>query len=602
MENRPTNDAPGGLVDNLALGKRQVSSSEGYPGDMTHANTTSFATADAVGEVFKCEVDVFYSEVISAVSVGSVAHDDKDTDDSSVAAVKMSRQASIPEEGTSLEDEECKSLAAVSMSAQTEKVANLSGLLNKDILPSLSSSSHTSTSMDLLTEGESPDPDYARLEHLAEPVIEARRIARLQRDQRRAELIRRHHPNYKKKQERMRFTFAGGMPRLEKYSSAASTSKAQKALVVIISIFFAITVGSLVFIVQAVKTRGNGGSALQESVNAPTDAPTVIPVEGSISIDTPRYIDPILASQLQKAVPTLSPIATGLLRGATSSSPVSCPELPSPPPFPGKKGAAMTLGALNEEGSWIENLPKLLKLDPHWNCNWNLRRIGAQPDDIEFVPMVWGGQFQGEELQANLMEFVLPHIENGNVKRLLAINEPDRAEQANLTVSQVLEMWPQLELLDLPLISPSCAKAEGSWMEEFMGNVTESCIRVDWVGVHWYGAPNFNNFKSTMLRLYENYGQRHLVLTEFAIADWNATTVEENIFTPEQVLDFMQLALPWMEQQVWIAGYVWFNFDVESPVGSSSALFDKDGQLTALGRYYASVRNESPLGDQDIAV
>ena len=62
----------------------------------------------------------------------------------------------------------------------------------------------------------------------------------------------------------------------------------------------------------------------------------------------------------------------------------------------------------------------------------------------------------------------------------------------------------------------------------------------------------------------------------------------------------MKQALPWMEEQDCIAGYAWFPFDINCPVGNSSALFDKNGNLTACGRYYKSVTPENPSGDQTI--
>jgi len=582
-------------------GMNVVGEVEGEGNSMEREDAASYGKLEEVEEagVFKSEVDVFYSEVLSTMSAVS---GDCSSDDSSVAAVKLPRQSSIPEESDicseSAEDGENESLAAVSFSAETELIANLSGSVK-------ASSSHSSSSSTVEeTETDFADPDYARLEHLAEPVIEARRIARLQRDQRRAELISLHHPDVaRQQQKRVRFSFAGGVPRLEKYAPMANMTKTQMVLITVIVVFFALSVGLLVFIVKAAKDR-RSGSSLNASANFPTEAPSVVSIEDSVIIDDfPEYMDPILASQLDRSVPTMSPVSAGLLRGSstTAPSPSTCPDFPSPPPFPGKKGAALTLRALNEEGSWIENLPKILKLDPYWNYNWGLNRIGAQPNDIEFVPMVWGG-YQSGELQQNLLEQVLPQIENGNVKRLLAFNEPDQPHQANLAVSKALDIWPQLELIGLPLIGPSCARPEDAWMEEFMSNVTESCHRVDWVGVHWYGAPNFDSFQSTMTRLYETYDRRPLVLTEFAPADWNATSIEEHRYTPAEVLDFMQTALPWMEQQAWIAGYVWYSFDETSPRGTSSALFDLEGQLTPLGRYYASVRNDTPLGDQSIQI
>jgi hypothetical protein len=105
-----------------------------------------------------------------------------------------------------------------------------------------------------------------------------------------------------------------------------------------------------------------------------------------------------------------------------------------------------------------------------------------------------------------------------------------------------------------------------------------------------------------MIDIYNAYGQRPLLITEFALADWGAKNPGENSITQKDVLAFMQNVLPWMEQQNWIAGYAWFSFEIDDPNGCSSALFDDDGNLTASGQFYQSVTNEDPNGDQSLAL
>ena len=98
-------------------------------------------------------------------------------------------------------------------------------------------------------------------------------------------------------------------------------------------------------------------------------------------------------------------------------------------------------------------------------------------------------------------------------------------------------------------------------------------------------------------------GQRPLLITEFAPADWTTGgDPSRNRWTEEMVLDFAKGALPWLEQQDFIAGYAWFPFGKTSPPGHTSALFELDGELTTLGRYYASVTPENIFGDQSIGV
>jgi hypothetical protein len=326
---------------------------------------------------------------------------------------------------------------------------------------------------------------------------------------------------------------------------------------------------------------------------------------------------PTIGSAIVHETPTASPHAAKVLdllstsrtpspalrgsSGAQIQSPTTSACLdnyPAPPPLPGKKGVCLLLRAKGEAGSWVENLPKVLLLNPYWNYSWGMKRVDAQPDNIEFVPMVWGGS-RLHEVKQNLKNDVLPHIVSGKVKRIFGFNEPDNAYQANMSVRRALRLWSGLESMNLPLTSTSCVNPAGEWMNTFMANATATCRRVDWMGVHWYGNADFASFVNSMTEYHKQY-RRPIVITEFAPADWDASTVAQNENSPATVLAFMKQALPWLEAQDWIVGYAWFSFDITSSFGTSSALFDEGGKLTACGRFYASVRTDNPQGDQSI--
>merc|ERR1712157_700687 len=82
-------------------------------------------------------------------------------------------------------------------------------------------------------------------------------------------------------------------------------------------------------------------------------------------------------------------------------------------------------------------------------------------------------------------------------------------------------------------------------------------------------------------------GGRPIVITEFAVADWEASTAEQN-------MAFMVEILPWLEQTEWILSYAWYSFETDSAAGWPSALVksgsSNDGgvvNLTPLGQYYS---------------
>ena len=279
-----------------------------------------------------------------------------------------------------------------------------------------------------------------------------------------------------------------------------------------------------------------------------------------------------------------------------------CPWYKRPPSFAGKKGLALQLIdnlSAGRSGSSLKNTPILKSLRPYWNYGWSLVRSSMQPDDIEWVPMAWGG-IDANTVKQRIDAYVVPHIKSGKVKRILGFNEPDAAQQANMMVKTALDLWPVLEYTNVSVISPACAKPAGAWMQSFMTNATKTCKRVDWVAVHWYGLANFTTFRNMMVNYYTKYGKRPIILTEFAVADFSATTLVGNNNTREEALTFMKQALPWLESRPWIVGYAWFPYTITDIVGWPSALFDDSGQLTPLGQYYASVRTDTPTGNQTI--
>lgn len=254
--------------------------------------------------------------------------------------------------------------------------------------------------------------------------------------------------------------------------------------------------------------------------------------------------------------------------------------------LPKKKGVCLKLGS-------DVNINKLNELGPGWNYTWGWKFDANQPADKEFIPMFWGKNSVTTETLTYLKQEIL----NGRCKRVLGFNEPDGEKQANMTVEQALELWPQLQSLKVPLGSPAIVDADkGEWLEEFMAGCEERGYRVDFICVHNYGGVGVDAFKTKMQRIIDKYGLP-ILITEFAVADWQAETVEEHKYTPAQVKTFMEGVLPWLEQNSDVLGYAWFQAGIDSPSGYSAALYDKDNSLTELGEYYRDFTPTTGGGD-----
>ena len=253
--------------------------------------------------------------------------------------------------------------------------------------------------------------------------------------------------------------------------------------------------------------------------------------------------------------------------------------------LPSKKGACFTLREPDDPkgGTYVENMPKVEALNVGWNYSWGANLVPNQPSGIEFVPMSWGG-FDPDTFLSN----ILPNVNSGKFKRFLGFNEPDGEKQANMTVEKAIQLWPSLQRLGIPLGSPAVVDAEnGTWLEDFMSEVDRLGYRVDYICVHNYPGTSVENFKTKMTNIYKKYN-RPIIVTEFAPADWTATTPAQNKHSEDAVLNFMKGVLTWMEETEFIYGYAWFSFSKTDAAGCTSALYDEQGNLTRLGEYYAN--------------
>jgi Glycosyl hydrolase catalytic core len=138
--------------------------------------------------------------------------------------------------------------------------------------------------------------------------------------------------------------------------------------------------------------------------------------------------------------------------------------------------------------------------------------------------MVWGKWGLKKAIEEN----IVPEFKASRVHRLLAFNEPDHKAQADLTVNNVVDYWPLLEGPNIPLASPSVAHPLGGWCKKFFQTADERGLQMEYTALHYYGGANVERFKTTMIEAYELYGKRPLLITEFAVADWDAKTPKDN--------------------------------------------------------------------------
>ncbi len=230
--------------------------------------------------------------------------------------------------------------------------------------------------------------------------------------------------------------------------------------------------------------------------------------------------------------------------------------------------------------SWLE---RVQKLSPSWMYTWGLDRPTELPAEIEFAPMLWG-EMKAEN-RAQALAGVAKRFRSGEVRHLMSFNEPDQKKQGNMTVERVVELWPELMAVGVPLVSPGCVHPDRDWMRAFMKQVDARNLRVDAVAVHSYGGPGVESLVRKLTQVHEEFG-RPLWITEFAVGDWEATTPEGNRHSPARVAAFMREVLPALDELPFLERYAWFSASPSSAPLGTSALFTEDNQLTALGEIY----------------
>jgi hypothetical protein len=211
------------------------------------------------------------------------------------------------------------------------------------------------------------------------------------------------------------------------------------------------------------------------------------------------------------------------------------------------------------------------------------------PENVEFVPMFWGAGAVNDENINRIKQLVA----DGDVKFVLGFNEPDGASQANMTVDEAIALWPRLEGIGVPLVSPATVNPTNDWMQEFMQRADELDLRIDYVAVHHYGGANALAFVNKLKDTHQAYN-RPIWVTEFAVADWNATSPENNRYTEAEVVAFMEEALTALDDIDWVYRYSWF--DGRNAPLYTSALFDDEANITPVGEVYANNKPNPNVG------
>ncbi|CAN0332374.1 unnamed protein product, partial [Ectocarpus sp. 4 AP-2014] len=212
-----------------------------------------------------------------------------------------------------------------------------------------------------------------------------------------------------------------------------------------------------------------------------------------------------------------------------------------------------------------------------WAYNWSIEpNHDVNEANFEFVPMIWSANTGGIQGQINRV-LDLENNYGFQVDHVLGFNEPERTNQANMSVTQAINVWDimtdSFSGTGIELVSPAVSGASGlNWLEEFMDEVdlrntdsdANNDLQVDAVAYHWYGGTNSasgaaNNLINNVDNLYNDYG-RPVWITEFAGVDFsgNKTAAELQQFNEE----FLEIVIPAFEARSYVERYAWWQFGI----------------------------------------
>jgi hypothetical protein len=201
--------------------------------------------------------------------------------------------------------------------------------------------------------------------------------------------------------------------------------------------------------------------------------------------------------------------------------------------FPGLAGAIKDVGA-------------------KWYYNWGTSNDNM-PADAEFVPMIWD---ENVVTAANLAKV------KTEGSTLLGFNEPDLAGQAEMTVEQALDLWPQLQNTGMRLGAPAVAyggNTPGGWLDRFMTGAKQRNLRVDFIPLHWYGSDfsdaAVGQFMGYVKAVHDRYNLP-IWVTEYGLMNFTGTPKFPNT---QQITAFITNSTKQLEAASYVERYAWFS-------------------------------------------
>ncbi|WP_276484840.1 cellulose binding domain-containing protein [Paraflavitalea pollutisoli] len=174
-----------------------------------------------------------------------------------------------------------------------------------------------------------------------------------------------------------------------------------------------------------------------------------------------------------------------------------------------------------------------------------------------------------------------------NSNTLLGFNEPDQADQANMSVATAIQQWPEMMKSGLRIGSPSPANPSNNWITDFLAKCDSLNYRVDFVAVHCYwNSRTPAQWYSGLKAIYDRV-KRPLWITEWNNgANWTGEAWPSDPTAQfEKQYNDLKGILEVLDTTSFVERYSIYNW-----VENKRAMVLAD-TLTKAGKYYAANRS-----------
>jgi hypothetical protein len=232
----------------------------------------------------------------------------------------------------------------------------------------------------------------------------------------------------------------------------------------------------------------------------------------------------------------------------------------------------------------------------NWAYNYDDHTGVSLPPQVDFVPMI---DTEYWEPVSDLQSRDAGWLSSSQPAYLLGFNEPDNSGTAstNPSTNTAIAMWPSLQALYVPLVSPATQNTEDAWENSFFSLITINNYRVDYSAVHEYVPPNASSLISDLYSVYTTYG-RPVWLTEFSPVDWS----DCQCWSEDDDYNFLAEFMWQAENTDWLKRYAIFPFSGTNSAspwvdnGYRGNFFLADGAtLSPYGELYATWNGDLTL-------